>query len=133
MPDDVPDGLEPPDWLNDFGVDIWAEFAPDLEKKGVLTSWDTETFAILCDTAARRRKAAMEVEASGEVIEATVYDRNGKPTGTRRTRNPWLIVLNQADAQMLSWAARFGMTPSDRSQLGGGAKARDPYDDLLTG
>lgn len=119
--------------MSDAAAEVWDEYAPDLQKKGVLTAWDLEAFAVLCDTAARRRKAALEVEMHGEIVDLPVFDRNGKPTGMRRSRNPWLIVLNQADSQLLSWAARFGMTPSDRSQLGGGSKGRDPYDDLLTG
>lgn len=134
VPDTPADGLEPPEWLagNEVALEIWSEYAPDLERKGVLTAWDVEAFAICCETAARRRKAVARIKREGEVVDAPVFDRNGKPTGVREVRNPWLTVLAQADRQLLSWAARFGMTPSDRAQLGGGTKQRDPYEDLLT-
>lgn len=123
----------PPKWLSTEALEIWRGYAPDLRAKGVLTAWDVEAFGALCDAAARRRAAARELAAQGEVVELPVYDRNGQPTGTRRSRNPWLVVLNQADGQVRAWAARFGMTPSDRAQLMGGDGRRDPAEDLLTG
>lgn len=125
--------IEPPAWLASDAVEIWDVYAPDLIRKGVLTAWDVEAFAVCCDAAARRRRAVAAIDEEGEVVELPVYDRNGKPTGTRRSRNPWLIVLNQADGQLQRWAARFGLTPSDRAQLTGGDGRRDPHEDLLTG
>ncbi|MBC9001276.1 phage terminase small subunit P27 family [Micromonospora aurantiaca (nom. illeg.)] len=125
--------IEPPAWLGDEAVEIWEEYAPDLIRKGVLTAWDVEAFAVTCDAAARRRKAAAALAAEGEVVQLPVFDKNGKQTGHRVTRNPWTVVLGQADRQLQSWAARFGLTPSDRAQLTGGDGRRDPHEDLLTG
>lgn len=125
--------VEPPAWLVGEPLEIWEHFAPDLKRKGVLTGWDTEAFAALCDAAARRRKAAAQLRAEGEVVELPVFNKAGDATGVRLVRNPWLLVLNQADAQLVTYSARFGMTPSDRSQLRGGTRSRDPHDDLLTG
>lgn len=125
--------LEPPDWLTDAAVAIWDEYAPDLIRKGVLTAWDVEAFAVTCDAGARRRKAAITLATEGEIVELPVFDKNGVQSGLRKTRNPWLLVLNQADAQLQRWAARFGLTPSDRAQLAGGDGRRDPHEDLLTG
>jgi P27 family predicted phage terminase small subunit len=125
--------VEPPAWLGDDALAIWDEYAPDLIRKGVLTAWDVEAFAVTCDAAARRRRAVAEVAKDGEVVELEVFGKNGELTGHRRTRNPWLVVLNHADTQLQRWAARFGMTPSDRAQLAGGDGQRSPGDDLLTG
>ncbi|MEW2383367.1 P27 family phage terminase small subunit [Micromonospora sp. NPDC047707] len=125
--------IEPPDWLTDAAVAIWDVYAPDLIRKGVLTAWDVEAFAVVCDAAARRRAAAIALAKEGEVVQLPVFDKNGKPTGFRTSRNPWLVVLGQADRQLQTWAARFGMTPSDRAQLTGGDGRRDPAEDLLTG
>lgn len=133
IPDEAgPEGIAPPDWLDEESVAIWHQYAPDLESKGVLTPWDAEAFAALCDTAARRRRAVRAIDEQGEIVEAPVFDRNGEQTGTRLQRNVWVLVLNAADKQLVAWAGRFGMTPSDRSQLGGGGKGRDPYEDLLS-
>lgn len=123
----------PPEWLGEDGLEIWDGYAPDLIRKGVLTAWDVEAFAVCCDAAARRRRAVAAIAAEGEVVDAPVFNKNGEQTGERRTRNQWLLVLNQADAQLQRWAARFGLTPSDRAQLTGGDGRRDPAEDLLTG
>ncbi|HET8684988.1 MAG TPA: phage terminase small subunit P27 family [Micromonosporaceae bacterium] len=126
--------VEPPRWLPADALAIWREYAPDLVRKGVLTAWDVEAFAVCCDAAARRRRAVAVLQRDGEVLELPVFDKNGKLTGHRLGRSPWLLVLNQADAQLQRWAARFGLTPSDRTQLGGGDGRRsDPKEDLLSG
>ncbi|PZG14432.1 phage terminase small subunit P27 family [Micromonospora craterilacus] len=125
--------IEPPQWLTPEAVTFWQEYSPDLIRKGVLTQWDVEAFAVCCDAAARRRKAVKALEEEGEVVQLPMFDKNGKPTGFRVSRNPWTVVLGQADRQLQSWAARFGLTPSDRAQLTGGDGRRDPHEDLLTG
>ena len=125
--------VEPPAWLQSDAVEIWEHYAPDLTRKGVLTAWDVEAFGVCCDVAARRRKAVAAIASEGEIVAIQVFDKNGKPTGVRRARNPWLIVLNQADGQLRTWAGRFGLTPSDRAQIAGGDRRRDPHEDLLTG
>lgn len=125
--------VAPPRWLSDKAVAVWDEYAPDLQRQGVLTAWDCETFGCWCDAVARRRAAAAALHTEGEILELPVFGKNGELTGHRRSRNPWLLVLNQADAQVQRYGARFGLTPSDRSQLSGGDGHRQPGDDLLTG
>lgn len=123
----------PPEWLGDEAREVWSLLAPDLKTKGVLTAWDTEAFASWCDSVIRRRTAAEHLRLQGEVIELPVYNKNGEPTGTRMAKNPWTFVLNEADAQMQKYAARFGLTPSDRAGLSIGKGSADADDDLLTG
>ncbi|SCL64529.1 phage terminase small subunit P27 family [Micromonospora yangpuensis] len=125
--------IEPPGWLNEGALAVWEVYAPDLIRKGVLTTWDVEAFGVCCDAAARRRRAVEALAEQGEVVELPVFDKNGKQSGFRTTRNPWTVILGQADRQLQTWAARFGMTPSDRAQLTGGDGRRDPAEDLLTG
>ncbi|MFJ5156327.1 phage terminase small subunit P27 family [Streptomyces sp. NPDC088353] len=107
----------PPDWLGDDALAVWDALAGDLEAKGVLTPWDVEAFANWCDAVARRRRAAQAVEEEGEIVESPVFNKNGDVTGERRGKNPWLLVLAEADAQVQRYGARFGLTPSDRAQL----------------
>ena len=122
-----------PSWLPATARSIWRQYAPDLQAKGVLTAWDVEAFAILCDSAARRRKAVKELRRLGEVVAIPIMDLTGEVVGHRYQKNPWTLVLTEADAQVQRYAARFGMTPSDRSQLRiGGGGHRDPTEDLLT-
>ncbi|MFJ4687067.1 phage terminase small subunit P27 family [Streptomyces sp. NPDC088789] len=106
-----------PGWLGAEAMEVWEEYAPDLEAVRVLTSWDVEAFAAWCDAAARRRDAARHVEEEGAVVDLPVFNKNGDLTGHRRGKNPWLLALDAADAQARAYGARFGLTPSDRAGL----------------
>lgn len=130
-----PDPIEikPPAWLDASSRTVWRNLAPDLVRKGVLTGWDLEAFACWCDAVTRRRKAVKALRTEGEVIAVPVFNKNGDPTGERMTRNPWLLVMRDADAQVQRIGARFGLTPSDRADLSIGEADRDPDEDLLTG
>lgn len=131
----VPSELEitPPPWLVADGLTVWQQYAPDLIRKKVLTSWDIEAFACLCDSVARRCRATAALAAQGEVIEAEVFNKNGEATGSRLVRNPWVLVLNSSDAQVQRWGARFGMSPAERGQLKVGGSDHVPGEDLLSG
>lgn len=131
MPPERP--VEPPDWLAGAALAVWEQYAQDLYVTGVLTAWDVEAFACWCDAVDRRRRAAAELERGGEVVEVPVLSKDGDLVGVRLVKSPWTLVLNQADAQVQRYGARFGLTPSDRAQLrsGGGGK-RDAAEDLLT-
>jgi len=106
-----------PDRLSPSARRTWDRLGPDLEAKGVLTFWDVDAFAAYCDAVARRDAAARELDAHGEVVRADVFDRNGKATGHRTVVNPWHRVWKDATDSMLRIGARFGLTPSDRSQV----------------
>ena len=72
----------PPSWLSPDVRAIWDELAPDLQRRGVLTPWDAETFSACCDAAARRAVAHLE----GEVVEQAVMvivctPRSPRPAG----------------------------------------------------
>lgn len=130
-----PSALEvtPPEWLDDTSRGVWERIAPDLQEKGVLTAWDTEAFACWCDAVVRRRTAAKRLREQGEVTQQPVFNKNGDVTGERLAKNPWTLVLNEADAQVQRYGARFGLTPSDRADLHIGEAGNDPDADLLTG
>ncbi|WP_405710066.1 phage terminase small subunit P27 family [Streptomyces xanthophaeus] len=116
-------GIEAPAWLSEAALEVWETLADDLIGKGVLTAWDVEAYANWCDAVARRRDAAEHVAEEGAVTEQPVYNKNGDISGHRQGKNPWLLALDAADAQVQRYGARFGLTPSDRAALKiGGAK-----------
>jgi P27 family predicted phage terminase small subunit len=125
--------IKPPSWLDSASRTVWRSLAPDLIRKGVLTAWDIEAFACWCDAATRRRRAVKALREEGEIVSVPVFDKNGEQSGERLARNPWLLVLRDADAQVQRYGARFGLTPSDRADLSIGEADRDPDEDLLTG
>ena len=124
--------VKPPKWLGKPALGIWKQLAPDLIAKGVLTAWDVEAFAGYCDAVVRRNHASEMVAKEGQVVDVPIVSRKtGEIVGTTQARNQWVLVQRDADAQVQRWGARFGLTPSERSQIqipepsGGG-------DDLLT-
>ena len=109
---------QPPEWLSPDAFAEWERLAPDLIRKGVLTSWDVEEFAAWCDAVARRAEAARHLDAEGMVVEYPVFDRNGaQQESGRPAKNLWLSVWKDANDVAARRASRFGLTPSDRTQL----------------
>jgi phage terminase small subunit len=41
-------GMEPPDWIGSFGIDLWRRLAPVLVPAGLLTAGDLPAFEQLC-------------------------------------------------------------------------------------
>ena len=111
------DDLEvvPPAWLSEEAIVEWDRLAPDLISTGVLTAWDVQAFAEWCAAVARNAEAERHLQAEGEIVEQDVFDRNGKPTGTRLVMNPWFYVQRSALETTAKRAARFGLTPAERS------------------
>jgi P27 family predicted phage terminase small subunit len=104
-------------------VAIWHRLAPDLERKGVLTAWDVDEFAVVCDAVARHRKAAEILDTEGETGE----NRFGE-----RVVQPWFRVWMDSAATLAKFGGKFGLSPSDRAQLKVG-DATKQEDDILTG
>ena len=44
--------IECPDWASAYAREIWARLAPGPESRGVLTTWDTDAFLVLCEALA---------------------------------------------------------------------------------
>jgi P27 family predicted phage terminase small subunit len=107
----------PPGWLSPEAVEVWGERVPDLVDKRVMTPWDIEAFAVYCDAVVLHRDAAGHLHEEGAVIEAPVFDKNGKPTGHRMQKSQWAYVWKDTAEIIQRYGARFGLTPSDRSQI----------------
>lgn len=112
---------------------VWKRLAPDLIRTGVLTPWDVDEFSAFCDAVERRSRAAKALDKDGEVVEEPVFNRNGDLTGHRPALSKWWQVWKGANESMLRYGARFGMSPSDRSQLSiGGNSDGNKGADLLS-
>lgn len=130
-----PEGqVAPPGWLSDDALEVWRRYAPDLQRKQVLTAWDVEAFGNFCDAVVRRARASQALDDEGEIVDLPVFNKNGDHTGDRKGKNPWALIWKEADGQVQRWGARFGMTPSDRTSISVGEETRGgPKEDLLTG
>lgn len=113
---DEDDAVVPPQ-MSSAARAVWDALAPDLIQQRVLTSWDVFSFAAFCAACARAAEAQAHLEAEGEVIESPVFDRNGKPAGVRHVKSPWFDIWRSSVEICNRIGAKFGLTPSDRSQI----------------
>lgn len=129
--------IEAPDWLDPMALEEWERLAPDLIAKGVLTAWDVQAFAEWCDAASTVRFAAMRLAEEGHIVEQPVFDRNGKETGVRVVTNQWFYIQRTALEVTAKRAARFGLTPAERSGVsvdnGGAAGGADDPETYIGG
>lgn len=95
---------------------IWDRLAPMLKAQRVLTSNDCAALVQYCAMEAENDRAWADVHAHGAVLHETRVGTGGVEYGITITNPMWLVVTKTAD-HMLRIGARFGLTPSDRSQL----------------
>lgn len=125
-----------PSWLSVKAKRVWRRLAPELVATGVLTSWDVDVFADLCELVVVNQAAMGDVAEHGTAI--TVVDRE-LADGTvvfRVTKNPNWQVARESTALLVTLGGRFGLTPSDRSQLkvgDGTSNGKRRGEDLLSG
>lgn len=103
-----PEGdLTPPEDLSDDARAVWHRLAPSLIAVGVLTPWDVDAFRITCESLARYYQATKLVNGSALLVQG--------PNGF--LPNPALKVQREAEVTFAQYGGRFGLTPSDRTQL----------------
>lgn len=99
----------PPAWLSPAAVEVWQRLAPTLHDRGLLTAWDVDTFAILCDAVAQYQAASALVARSGLLVKGQ--------RGTEVRKNPAMQVVRDTAQTVRAFAQEFGLTPSARTQL----------------
>lgn len=98
---------EPPEWLGELGMETWRKLAPGLHARGVLTEWDLDAFAVLCQAVASHRQASELLNRSSVLIQG---DRG-------LVKNPALQIARDSAQVIRAFAQEFGLTPSARSGL----------------
>ena len=116
---EVPD---PPDWLGEWGVEIWAVVAPWLTQAGIMTNTDTHNLAAFCAAYQRWRDAEAEVATAG----VTVTDKKGV-----LKKNPACTVINESLRQMATFGGSLGLDPASRARLTGGGGKEKPQNPFL--
>lgn len=99
--------LDPPSYLDGSAVAVWHRLAPSLVERGVLTAWDTDTFAVFCTAVAHHARAAAYVNERGVLVKQR----------SSSVKNPALQVVRDNATVIATYAARFGLTPADRARL----------------
>lgn len=106
-PDPPSDRAEPPEYLDLDALGVWHRLAPSLEARGILTAWDADVFAAYCTAVVHHRRAVKAVNSTNVML--------GR--GATLHKHPALQVVRDQAALIVTLGGRFGLTPSDRSQI----------------
>lgn len=115
--------VECPTWLPPTAKTVWSRLGPDLAKKEVLTFWDVDLFARFCWFSAQSMKLMKQVDKEGLIVKG---DKGV------RVKNPAMQLIRDMTAEMRAIGAKFGLTPSDRTNLSMGDPDADPSDSYFT-
>ena len=105
----------------------WKRLAPVLTQMGLLTPADAVPFEGYCTAYARWLEAQEEITRHGSIYK----DSEG-----RIRPNPYIAIANQQMREIKSFAAEFGLTPSNRSAMIANVvtamkQTRDPMEAIL--
>ena len=114
-----------PAHLSKDAVEEWGRVSGELVSSKIATGLDAQALAAYCQAYGRwaeaeRALAKMKNDAGGLII---------KTTSGNLIQNPLVGVANKAMADMVRYAAEFGMTPSARSRVEmiGGGVSENPF------
>lgn len=128
QPTEVPDDeIVPPYQLTKPVQEVWDRLAPDRIARGVLTTWDVDSFALFCEVLVLNR------------MSTTAAHRGVLVPGARKNEriyNRAMQGVRETTQLLATLGGRFGWTPSDRREMVVGGDSRGAgvgSDDLLTG
>jgi len=120
--------LKAPAYLKGDARREWQRVAPALVVSGVLTQADVSSFAAYCTAYGRWRtaeKAIAEMAKRDKLTQGLMI----KTTNGNAIQNPLIGTSNKAMADMMRYAAEFGLTASARSRISAdNSGRRDPAD-----
>ena len=129
LPETLP---EPPSFLPTDAVNEWWRVVPELRALGILTVLDVQPLAAYCMAYAHwiaAEQALAQMAAEDQGFNGLMITGS---TGARMA-NPLVKIARNAAADMLRFAAEFGMTPRARSYLDAAGRLSGPskFDGLL--
>jgi P27 family predicted phage terminase small subunit len=115
----------PPPHLSDEAKVEWGRVSEDLFKVGLLSDVDRAALAAYCQAYARWVQAERAITEMAKRDQLTgglmIRTSNGNAI-----QNPLVGTVNKAAADMVRYAAEFGMTPSARSRINAEPPAGEP-------
>lgn len=124
---------DPPEWLEQTqqAIALWQQYAPTLNRLGLLETLDAFAFAMLCDAYAGYLRIRNDLSHEQLVI---FTGESGYPTP-----NPLCALMRGQTKAVRELLSDFGMTPASRSSLTGSTSIEgkqeesDPLAALLKG
>jgi P27 family predicted phage terminase small subunit len=105
----------------------WERVAGELHRIGVLSGIDRAALAAYCQAYGRwvvAERAIAKMAERDQLTEGLMI----KTTNGNAVQNPLVGTANKAMADLVRYAAEFGMTPSARSRISGQAGETDEPD-----
>jgi P27 family predicted phage terminase small subunit len=105
-----------PPHLSPDAVTEWERVAQELFTAGLLAALDRAALAAYCQAYSRWAQAERALTEMGRRDQLTA-GLMIKTTGGNAIQNPLVGIANKAAADMVRYAAEFGMTPSARTRI----------------
>ena len=106
----------PPAFLSDEAKAEWTRTADQLYQLGILSKIDRAALGAYCQAYGRWEQAERALARMAERHGVT-HGMMIKTTNGNAVQNPLLGTANKAMADMMRYAAEFGMTPSARARI----------------
>lgn len=103
--------MQPPEWLNADGLEIWHRLAPRLVVMKILQNLDADAFARYCQNFGRWVKLQRRLDKEGETYESE------SPHGKYIRSNPAFMIADRLDRALERAEANFALNPADRQRL----------------
>lgn len=103
--------IQPPDWLNEGGLKIWAELATRLAAMKILTLIDTNTFARYCQLFGRWVDLERILDTDGTTYESE------SPHGKYVRAHPAFTQASRLNRELMMLEQNFALNPADRQRL----------------
>lgn len=117
-PDLPPSRPSPPGFLSDEAKAEWERVIEGLYRAGIMTFVDVASLAAYCQAYGRWEQAEKALDKFAQKDLAT-YGLMMKTTSGNAIQNPLVGAANKAMADMVRYAAEFGMTPASRARVKG--------------
>lgn len=108
----------PPDFLSDEAKAEWDRIIEGLYRAGIMTFIDVASLAAYAQAYGRWVQAEKALKKFADRDPAT-YGIMMKTTSGNAIQNPLVGSANKAMADMVRYAAEFGMTPASRTRVSG--------------
>ena len=116
----APVGLgEPPDWMDGYALEGWAQLVREIEPLGIATQADRPLAMVYCGAYAEFRLAndAIGDNLTFEQVTESRSLQGGSKRSTTLKAHPLLPTLRSARAQMIKCLNAFAMSPTSRASL----------------
>lgn len=117
---------KPPTWMNTNGKKMWKRLAPELERLGLITVIDIESFTAACQSYGTWVECERYLKKHGHT-----YEYINKFGAVNEVERPEVKIGRKALDHFRSFMSEFGLSPASRTRIQ--VSAPENEDDLMEG